>query len=140
MAIDHDGLFKELLTTFFYEFLTAFAPQVAGQLAPSPLVFLDKEQLATIVDPGRRETDIVALAQLPGQQATILIHLEHQAQRDRATARRMFRYFARFYDRYDTPIYPIVLCSYPSPLAPAPTAHRMDVLGEPVLDFRYRVI
>jgi hypothetical protein len=25
--------------------------------------------------------------------------------------RRMFRYFARFYDRYDRPIYPIALCS-----------------------------
>ena len=41
--MDHDRLFKELLTTFFWEFVEAFLPEVAGYLEPASVVFLDKE-------------------------------------------------------------------------------------------------
>ena len=41
--IDHDRLFKELLTTFFVEFLELFFPEVAAYLEPDSLEFLDKE-------------------------------------------------------------------------------------------------
>jgi hypothetical protein len=54
--------------------------------------------------------------------------------------RRMFRYFARFYDRYDRPIYPIALCSYPSPRRPAPAGHHLKVGATSVLDFHYKVV
>ena len=40
--IDHDRLFKELLCTFFREFVEAFLPEVATYLEPDSLVFLDK--------------------------------------------------------------------------------------------------
>ncbi|WP_394795785.1 hypothetical protein [Armatimonas sp.] len=33
-AIDHDRLFKELLTTFFVEFVQGFLPDVAAYLDP----------------------------------------------------------------------------------------------------------
>ena len=42
---DHDRLFKELLTTFFADFLELFAPDLAHAVVPESLEFLDKELL-----------------------------------------------------------------------------------------------
>lgn len=139
-TIDHDALFKLLLTSFFREFLEQFAPELAAALAPEPLTFLDKESFADLLDPDRREADLVVQARLRERPATLLIHLEHQAQADRALDRRMFRYFARFYDRYDLPVYPIALCSYTRPRKPAPDRHRLEIVTRTVLDFQYQVL
>jgi predicted transposase YdaD len=139
-ALDHDALFKLLLTAFFAEFLELFAPELAAALDPTPLVFLDKESFSDLLDPDRREADLVVQAQLRDQPATLLIHLEHQAQADATLDRRMLRYFARFYDRYDLPIYPIALCSYPRPLRPARDRHEVRILSHTILDFRYQVL
>jgi len=139
-TIDHDALFKLLLTAFFREFLELFAPELAAALAPEPLIFLDKESFSDLLDPARREADLVVQARLRDQPATLLIHLEHQAQADRALDRRMFRYFARFYDRYDLPVYPIALCSYARPRRPAADHHQLRVLTRTVLDFRYHML
>lgn len=139
-TIDHDALFKLLLTNFFREFLEQFAPELAAALASEALVFLDKESFADLLDPDRREADLVVQARLRDQPATLLIHLEHQAQADRALDRRMFRYFARFYDRYDLPVYPIALCSYARPRTPATDRHQLQIVARTVLDFHYQVL
>ncbi len=41
--MDHDRLFKELLTTFFLDFLKVFCPQLARYLDPAWLEFLNME-------------------------------------------------------------------------------------------------
>jgi hypothetical protein len=41
--VDHDRLFKELLQTFFAEFLDLFLPAVAADVEPGNVEFLDKE-------------------------------------------------------------------------------------------------
>lgn len=41
--IDHDRLFKELLGTFFAEFVDLFFPDLASLLERDSLVFLEKE-------------------------------------------------------------------------------------------------
>jgi hypothetical protein len=138
--IDHDALFKLLLTAFFREFLEFVAPDLAAALAPEPLVFLDKESFFDLLDPDRREADLVVQARLREQPATLLIHLEHQAQPDPMLDRRMFRYFARFYDKFDLPVFPIALCSYTRPRTPAADRHELTVLTHTVLDFHYRVL
>jgi predicted transposase YdaD len=139
-SFDHDALFKLLLTAFFREFLALFAPELATELSAEPLIFLDKESFSELLDPDRREADLVVQARLHDQPTTLLIHLEHQAQADVQLDRRMFRYFARFYDRYDTPIYPIALCSYPRPRRAVPDRHQLLLPGSTVLDFHFRVI
>lgn len=139
-ALDHDALFKLLLTTFFREFLELFAPELAAVLDPEPLVFLDKESFVDLLDPDRREADLVVQARLRDQPATVLVHLEHQAQADPVLDRRMFRYFARFYDRYDVPVYPIALCSYIRPRQPAADRHQLRVAARTVLDFQFQVV
>jgi len=138
--IDHDAIFKQLLTAFFVEFLDLFAPEVLALLDRASLTFLDKESFGDLVDPERREADLVVQAQLAGQTAYLIVHLEHQAQEDAAIHRRMFRYFARLYDRYDVPIYPIVLCSYLTPRTPVADRHQVAVGSFAVVDFRYQTV
>jgi hypothetical protein len=48
--IDHDRLFKELLTTFFWEFLDLFFPDVAAYTDRASLEFLDKEVFTDITE------------------------------------------------------------------------------------------
>lgn len=138
--IDHDAIFKRLLTTFFVEFLELFAPDVLALLDRERITFLDKESFANLVDPDRREADLVVQAQMREHPAYIIVHLEHQAQADSVIDRRMFRYFSRLYDQYDVPIYPIVLCSYPTPRTPAADRHQVTFPHRTVLDFRYQVV
>lgn len=139
-TVDHDALFKLLLTAFFREFLLLFVPDLAVALEPSQLVFLDKESFSDLLDPDRREADLLVQVQVRHQAVTLLIHIEHQAQADKKLDRRMFRYFARFYDRYDAAIYPIALCSYARPKRPAADHHQLTVLRRQVLDFQYQVV
>ena len=139
-AIDHDALLKLVLTAFFREFIDLVAPDLTAALDPVPPVFLDKESFADLFDPDRREADLVAQVRLRQHPATLLIYLEHQAQADAALDRRMFRYFARLYDRYDQPIYPIALCSYPRPRRPVADRHELRVARRAVLTFQYQVV
>lgn len=138
--IDHDALFKLLLTNFFREFLELAAPELANALDDQPLVFLDKESFSTLIDPDRREADLVVQARLRDEPATLLIHLEHQAQEDVNLPRRMFRYFARFYDAFDMPVYPIALCSYARPRTQARDYHEVRILSRTILNFRYYIL
>ncbi|MBC8074604.1 MAG: DUF4351 domain-containing protein, partial [Chloroflexales bacterium] len=48
--------------------------------------------------------------------------------------------FARLYDRYDVPIYPIVLCSYLTPRTPVADRHQVAVGSFAVVDFRYQTV
>jgi hypothetical protein len=138
--IDHDALFKLLLTNFFREFLELAAPELAEALDPEALIFLDKESFSTLLDPDRREADLVVQARLRQEPATLLIHLEHQAQADATLARRMFRYFARFYDAFDMPVYPIALCSYARPRTLASHRHELSVLSRSILRFEFPML
>ncbi len=128
-----------MLTAFFRDFLTMVAPDLAQALVPDHLLFLDKESFTDLFDPDRREADLVVQVRLRDHPATLLIHLEHQAQADTALDRRMFRYFARLYDRYNQPIYPIALCSYRRPLRPA-DRHDVRVAQRTILTFQYQVV
>ena len=46
ITIDHDRLFKELISTFFVEFIELFFPQVMAYLDPKSVILLDKEIFA----------------------------------------------------------------------------------------------
>lgn len=140
MRIDHDALFKQLLEEFFVEFLDLFVPDALQLLDVSAITFLDKEVFRDLLDPDRREADLVVQARARDQPTTFIIHLEHQAQEDKVLHQRMFRYFARFHDRYDAPVYPIALCSYRTPQQPAPDRYAVGFPEFAVLDFRFRVV
>ncbi len=138
--VDHDRLFKELITTFFVEFIALFLPEVMDYLEPNSVTFLDKEVFTDVTAGERYETDLIAQVQFRGEPSFFLIHLESQAQAQSNFGQRMFRYFARLYEKYDLPIYPIVLFSYEQPRQPAPSQFGVAFPDLRVLEFNYRVI
>jgi predicted transposase YdaD len=138
--IDHDRLFKELLTTFFVEFIELFFPAIARELLPDSVTFLDKELFTDMSGGERREADVVVKAQFRGQTAFFLVHIEHQSEAQANFGQRMFRYFTRLYEKHELPVYPIVIFSYDAPQRPEPTSHRVMFPDLDVLTFNYRVI
>lgn len=139
--MDHDRLFKELLTNFFLEFLALFAPDALALLEPgSAPEFLDKEVFTGVTAGGRHEVDLVARVRLQGQDAFFLVHVESQSSAQSEFPKRMFRYFARLHEKYDLPIYPIALFSYDAPQRAEPTEYQVGFPGKPVLRFDYTVI
>jgi hypothetical protein len=140
MRIDHDAIFKQLLEEFFVEFLELFVPDALHLLDTSTLTFLDKEVFRDLLDPDRREADLVVQARFRDQPTTFIVHLEHQAQEDKVLHQRMFRYVAKFHDRSSVPVYPIALCSYRTPTSLAPDRYAVGFPDFAVLDFRFRVV
>ena len=58
--IDHDGLFKELIETFFWEFLELFLPQVLDYMEPGQVTFLCQEIYSSIGSEEKRIVDLLA--------------------------------------------------------------------------------
>ena len=138
--IDHDRLFKELLTTFFVDFIELFLPDVAAYLERDSVQFLDKEVFTDVTAGERYEADLLVQAKFQEQDSFFLIHLEHQAQNQVQFGKRMFRYFARLSEKYDLPVYPITLFSYNTPRRPEPNSYQVEFPNKVVLQFNYDVI
>jgi predicted transposase YdaD len=138
--MDHDRLFKELLGTFFLDFLRLFLPELAAQIEDASLVPLDKEVFTDVTAGQRHEVDLLVRACLKDQPSFFLIHVETQASPQADFARRMFRYFARLNEKYDLPVYPVALFTYEAPRRAEPESFGMVVAGEEVLHFRFRTI
>jgi hypothetical protein len=73
---DHDRLFKELLSTFFVEFLELFLPQVVDAIEPDSIGFLLQEYFADLTAGENKIIDLLAQVRLAGQEVGFLIHLE----------------------------------------------------------------
>ncbi|MGI4788402.1 MAG: Rpn family recombination-promoting nuclease/putative transposase, partial [Janthinobacterium lividum] len=74
------------------------------------------------------------------EDAFFLIHVENQSTAQTDFPKRMFRYFARLTEKYDLPVYPVVVFSYDSPQRPEPTRFVVSFPGKTVLRFEYSVI
>ena len=138
--MDHDRLFKELLTVFFTEFVDAFLPDVAAYLAPGSLEFLDKEVFTDVTAGEKHEVDLIVKARFREQEAFFLIHVENQASAKTDFPQRMFMYFARLHERYGLPVYPVVIFSYDTPYKLAPNQYTLAFPGGTVLQFTYKAI
>jgi Domain of unknown function (DUF4351)/Putative transposase, YhgA-like len=138
--IDHDRLFKELLTTFFWEFIELFFPEITAYLERDTISFIDKEVFTDVTAGEKYETDLVVKARFRGQESFFLVHLEHQAYYQEAFDLRMYRYFARLYEKYALPVYPIALFSYDSPKKAETNFHQVAFPNKVVLQFNYDVI
>ncbi len=138
--MDHDRLFKELLTTFFMDFLEVFCPELAQDLDPGSLGFLDKEVFTDVTHGDRHEVDLVAKAKFRGEPLAFLIHVEAQARQQDIFPQRMFTYFARFHEKYNLPVYPIAVFSFQTPREQEPDEYRIAFADLAVLSFRFRVV
>ncbi len=143
--MDHDRLFKELLTTFFVEFLDLFLPDVAAALdREAGVVPMDKEVFTDIALAEKHEVDVMMKARFRGEDAFFLVHVENQATPQADFPKRMFRYFARLTEKYDLPVYPVVIFSYDAPQRAEPHLYEVTFPGKKgmkkVLRFEYAVI
>jgi predicted transposase/invertase (TIGR01784 family) len=138
--IDHDQLFKELLSTFFIEFLELFLPQVAAAIEPDSVVFLPQEYFADLTTGDTKIIDLLAQVRLAGQEVGFLIHLEAQASSKTLFARRMFFYFARLHQKHLQRIYPIVVFSFDEPYREEADQYVVEFDGLKVMEFNFKTI
>jgi len=137
---DHDRLFKELIATFFGDFCELFLPEVASRLESGSFEFLDKELFSDVTSGEKHVADLLARARWSGADAFVLIHLEHQAQAQTHFPKRMFRYFARLHEKFDLPVYPVVVYSFEQPRTEQPDHYEVTFPDLDVLQFRFRSI
>jgi hypothetical protein len=138
--INHDQLFKELLTTFFVEFLELFFPSVLEYLDTESITFVNKEVFTDVLQGEKKIMDIVALAKFQQQDYSFLIHIENESSSKTNFNHRMFRYFCSLFFTYDCPIYPIVVFSYDSPKRLDRSNFVMDFPNKQVLNFDYDIV
>jgi hypothetical protein len=140
-AINHDRLFKELISHFFIEFIELFLPELGNYLdRGSAIVPLDKEIFTDITSGESHEADLIMKVKTRGQEAFFLVHIENQATTQSDFPKRMFRYFSRLHEKYDLPIYPVVIFSYDAPKREAEDRYQIDFPGKSVLQFSYSVV
>lgn len=113
MAIDHDHLFKQLIETFFREFLELFCPVEAAQIDFRRVEFLREEFFTDVRRGKRKRLDLVAKVRLKrGGERFILVHFEFEASRkDHDFPRRMYEYFSQLFLRHGLPVVPIAVFS-----------------------------
>ena len=106
--IDFDSPWKEILETYFEEFMIFFFPQVHAEIDwGKGYEFLDKElqQITREADVGKRLVDkLVKVWTRTGEQIWVLIHIEVQNQYESGFEQRMFIYYTRICDLYDRPV------------------------------------
>jgi hypothetical protein len=137
--VDHDRLFKQLLSTFLLEFLDLFAPELAREVEADSVEFMDKETFTDAVAGDRHIVDLLARVRVRGLPGCVLVHVEPQAN-DKDIDKfpqRMFRYFAGLEARHpNVPIYPVAVFSFDRPRQP--DMYEMALPGLKVLEFRFR--
>jgi predicted transposase YdaD len=139
-AISHDQKFKELISTFFLEFLELFLPELARTIAPDSVIFREQEYFVDLVEGETNIIDLLAEVKLAGEDATVLVHIEPQSTSRAVFPQRMFFYFSRLHQKHLKRIYPIAIFSYDQPAAAATTQYSVEFPDLKVLEFNFKAI
>ncbi|ASN06461.1 RpnC/YadD family protein [Virgibacillus necropolis] len=110
--VHHDQLFKQLIHTFFAEFLDEFFPEVHDHIDFSTVKPLSEEMFTDLHKGESRRADIVIESKLKEQDTLIIIHVEPQSYTQPNFHERMYQYFSMLYNKYRKPILPIAIFSY----------------------------
>jgi Domain of unknown function (DUF4351) len=142
--IDHDQLFKQLIGTFFLDFLDLFVPELAVNIDRDNLEFLPQEYFTDLVEGDRRAMDLVVrinLRRRPNEpdvgKVWAIIDCEHQSSSEANFQRRMFFYFAQLHRQYLEPVYPIAIFSFDKPQRQEPDKYRVRLPGLDILEFNF---
>ncbi len=139
-TINHDQSFKELISTFFMEFVELFLPELAKDIDPDSIRFLPQEYFADLVEGDEKIIDLLVEVKLAGQDKTFLFHVEAQSYGDSSIRRRMFYYLARLHQNYVKDIYPIVIFSFDQPYRAESDTLKIEFPSLKVLEFRFHAI
>ena len=110
--ISHDQLFKQLIRTFFAEFMEAFFPEIHEHIDFSVLKPLSEQMYTDLIDGKSQTVDILIETKLKNEDTIIIIHVEPQSYHETDFNERMFRYYSSIYQRERKPILPITVFSY----------------------------
>jgi hypothetical protein len=138
--IDHDQLFKKLLSNFFPEFIELFFPDISADWERDSIEFLPQEVFTDVTQGEKKIIDLLVRVKFKNQDTLFIIHTEHQSAPQANFNERMFVYFARLHEKYAIPIYPIVLYSHDAPQTLQPNSYTIEFSGWKILEFNYRVI
>ncbi|WP_240510249.1 hypothetical protein [Virgibacillus profundi] len=108
----HDQLSKELINTFFKEFLEAFFPDVHDNLDFHSIKPLSEEVYTNVLKGKNRRLDIVIETTLKGTDVIVIVHVEPQSYKQDNFHERMYHYFSMLYNKYQKPIVPIAVFTY----------------------------
>lgn len=143
-TIDHDQLFKQLISTFFLEFLDLFVPELAVNIDRDNLEFLPQEYFTDLIEGDRRAMDLVVrinLRRRPNEpevgKVWAIIDCEHQSSSEANFQRRMFFYFAQLHRQYLEPVYPIAIFSFDEPKRQEQDRYRVRLPGLDILEFNF---
>ncbi|MGY4690994.1 Rpn family recombination-promoting nuclease/putative transposase [Salibacterium sp. K-3] len=112
MAVDHDRLFKEVLTTYFEEFIQLFFPEVHEAVDFSNIQFLAEEVFSDVTQGEKYKVDLLVKTRRKEEETVIIIHTESQSYPQPDFNERMFIYYGRLYEKYRCNILPIALFTY----------------------------
>ncbi|MBB5354198.1 putative transposase/invertase (TIGR01784 family) [Anoxybacillus mongoliensis] len=112
MSIDHDRLFKELIQTFFEEFIVLFFPTMHEHIDFRHVSFLSEELFTDVVAGEKYRVDLLVETKLKGEDSLIIVHIENQSYVQPSFPERMFIYFSRLFEKYRKHIVPIAVFSY----------------------------
>jgi Domain of unknown function (DUF4351)/Putative transposase, YhgA-like len=138
--IDHDQNFKELISTFFLEFLELFLPDIAQTIEPDSIKFLQQEYFADLVEGDEKIIDLLVEVRQSGREAAFLFHIEAQSYSQSQLNRRIFYYFARLHQNHVKDIYPIVIFSFDQPHRAEQDTFTVEFSSLKVLEFRFHAI
>jgi hypothetical protein len=110
--IHHDQLFKQLIHTFFAEFLRLFFPEVYHYVDFTSIKPLSEEMFTDLIEGESRRADIVIEAKLKGSDTIFIIYVEPQSYGQQNFNMRMYQYFSLLFNKYRKPILPIAIFSY----------------------------
>jgi predicted transposase/invertase (TIGR01784 family) len=139
-TISHDQNFKELISTFFLEFLELFVPDLAKDIDPDSIRFLPQEYFADLVEGDEKIIDLLVEVKLAGQDKTFLFHIEAQSYSESRIACRMLYYLTRIHQNYVKDIYPIVIFSFDQPYREENDTFKIEFQNRKVLEFRFHAI
>jgi hypothetical protein len=102
---DFDSPWKDILESYFAEFMAFFFPQAYVDIDWSrkhESLDTELQQIVQDSELGKRMVDkLVNVCLKNGEESWILIHIEIQSQRETNFAKRMYVYNYRIFDRYD---------------------------------------
>ncbi len=149
--VDRDRLFKDLLKTFFLEFVDLFFPKIAVAIDPKSIRILETEgsqkkqeqeepEAALPSKAAASSSDILVQVQMRGQESCFWVHLDQSTEAAIKSERRVFHTFARLDAQYNLPIYPIIL-QFSETSQPLDTnGYRVEFVDRRVLDFSFVAI
>ncbi|OSX55235.1 Rpn family recombination-promoting nuclease/putative transposase [Anoxybacillus ayderensis] len=136
MSIDHDRLFKQLIQTFFEDFIALFFPTMHEHIDFRHVSFLSEELFTDVTAGEKYRVDLLVETKLKGEDGLVIVHIENQSYVQPSFPERMFIYFSRLLEKYRKPIVPIAVFSYDT-IRDERSAFTLQFPFGHVLDFRF---